>query len=230
LARVNGHLENFVYTAAHDLQGPVGNLSLLLRLVHEHPADAERDLLLEHMHQSVRQLESTVADLVEVLEVQSTFRVVAHRLTLAEACARVETELRTELTEAGAAVETDFSAFPSVVYVPSYLHSIFRNLLSNALKYRSADRPLRIRVRSWHEGEWVGLSVQDNGLGMDLATHGHKLFRPFSRLTTRATGRGIGLYLVQNIVQRNGGHIRADSQPDQGTTFTCLLREYEPGP
>jgi signal transduction histidine kinase len=227
LARVNGHLENFVYTAAHDLQGPVGNLSLLFQLLHEHPAAAERDLLLEHMYQSVRQLESTVADLVKVLEVQSTFRVVAHRLDLAQACAQVQTELHAELTEVGAVVETDFSALPDLVYVRSYLHSILRNLLSNAVKYRSPGRPLHIRVRSWREDERAGLSVQDNGSGMDLTADGHKLFRPFSRLTTQATGRGIGLHLLQNIVQRNGGHIRAESVPDQGTTFTCLLREYE---
>jgi signal transduction histidine kinase len=227
LARVNGHLENFVYTAAHDLQGPVGNLSLLFQLLHEHPADKERDLLLKHMYQSVRQLESTVADLVEVLEVQSTFRVVAHRLDLTQACAQAQTELRAELTEAGAVVETDFSALPDVVYVRSYLHSILRNLLSNAVKYRSPGRPLHIWVRSWREDGLAGLSVQDNGIGIDLTADGHKLFRPFSRLTAQATGRGIGLHLVQNIVQRNGGDIRVDSALDQGTTFMCLLREYE---
>jgi signal transduction histidine kinase len=227
LARVNGHLENFVYTAAHDLQGPIGNLSLLFQLMHEHPADAERDLLLEHMHQSVRQLESTVADLVEVLEVQSTFRVVAHQLDLAQACTQVQTELHAELAEVGAVVETDFSALPDLVYVRSYLHSILRNLLSNAIKYRSPGRPLHMRVRSWREDGLVGLSVQDNGIGMDLTADGHKLFRPFSRLTTQATGRGIGLHLVHNIVQRNGGDIQVDSVLGQGTTFTCLLREYD---
>jgi signal transduction histidine kinase len=226
LARANGHLENFVYTAAHDLQGPVSNLSLLLRLMQEQPADAERHQLLEHMHQSVRQLEDTMTDLVEVLEVQSTFRVEAHRLTLAEACANVQAEFSIELQEAGAAVDTDFSALPAVVYVRGYLHSILRNLLSNAIKYRSPDRPLKIRVRSWPAEGLAGLSVQDNGLGMDLQADGHKLFRPFSRLTTQATGRGIGLHLVQNIVERNGGYIQAESQPNEGSTFTCLLREY----
>jgi signal transduction histidine kinase len=227
MARANGHLENFVYTAAHDLQGPVGNLGLLLRLLQEHPADGERAQLFEHMQQSVRQLEGTVADLVKVLEVQSTFRVVVHPVVLAETYAQVQAEFSTELRAAGAEVETDFSALPAVVYVRGYLHSILRNLLSNAIKYRSPARPLRIRVWSWPAEGLAGLSVQDNGLGMDLQAYGHKLFRPFSRLNTQTPGRGIGLHLVQNIVQRNGGHIRAESQPDQGSTFTCLLREYE---
>jgi signal transduction histidine kinase len=227
LARANGHLENFVYTAAHDLQSPVGNLSLLLQLLSEHPTAADRDLLLEHMHESVRQLEGTIADLVEVLEVQSTFRVVAHRLSLVQAYANALAELGTELTDADATIETDFSALPELVYVRSYLQSILRNLLSNAVKYRAPGRPLRIWVRSWREDGFAMLSVQDNGLGMNLAADGHKLFRPFSRLTTEGPGKGIGLHLVQNIVQRNGGHIRVDSQLDHGTTFTCLLHEYD---
>jgi signal transduction histidine kinase len=227
LARANGHLENFVYTAAHDLQSPVSNLSLLLQFLREHPAEADRNLLLEHMNESVRQLQGTIADLVEVLEVQSTFRVVAHRISLAQAYANARAELATELTHADATMEADFDALPEVVYVRSYLQSILRNLLSNAVKYRAPNRPLRIRVRSWREDGLAMLSVQDNGLGMDLTADGHKLFRPFSRLTTQGPGKGIGLHLVQNIVQRNGGHIQVDSQLDHGTTFTCLLHEYE---
>jgi signal transduction histidine kinase len=227
LARATGHLENFVYTAAHDLQSPVGNLSLLLQLMSEHPADADKELLLQHMRESVQQLEGTIADLVEVLEVQSTFRVVAQRLSLAQAYTDVLAEFSTELTDAGATIEADFSALPEVVYVRNYLQSILRNLLSNAVKYLAPGRPLRIWVRSWHEGNFAMLSVQDNGVGMNLAADGHKLFRPFSRLTTQGPGKGMGLHLVQNIVQRNGGHIRVDSELDHGTTFTCLLHEYE---
>jgi signal transduction histidine kinase len=227
LARATGHLENFVYTAAHDLQSPVGNLSLLLHLLSEHPVDGDRELLLQHMHESVRQLEGTIADLVEVLEVQSTFRVIAHRLSLAQAYANALAELATELKDTDATIEADFSALPELVYVRSYLQSILRNLLSNAVKYRAPGRPLHIWVRSWREDEFAMLSVQDNGLGMNLTADGHKLFRPFSRLTTEVPGKGIGLHLVQNIVQRNGGHIRVESQLNHGTTFTCLLREYD---
>ncbi|HLK98425.1 MAG TPA: ATP-binding protein, partial [Hymenobacter sp.] len=227
LTRANGHLENFVYTVAHDLRAPVGNLSVLINLLLERPHDDESQLLMEHMHQSLRQLENTIADLVEVLEVQSTFKVITHQLALEQAYADVKAELSTDFAAADAVVETDFSALPEIVYIRSYLQSILRNLLSNALKYRAPGRPLRIQVRSWREDGFAVLAVEDNGLGMDLLTHGHKLFRPFSRLTTQANGKGIGLHLVQNIVQRNGGHIRADSQLGVGTTFTCFLREYE---
>jgi signal transduction histidine kinase len=202
-------------------------LSLLLQLLREHSASAEGELLLQHMDESVRQLEGTIADLVEVLEVQSTFRVVAHRLSLAQAYTDVLAELTNELTNADATLEVDFEALPELVYVRSYLQSILRNLLGNAVKYRSPDRPLHIRVRSWREDGLAMLSVQDNGIGMNLAADGHKLFRPFSRLTAQGPGKGIGLHLVQNIVERNGGHIRVDSQLNQGTTFTCVLHEYE---
>ena len=70
------------------------------------------------------------------------------------------------------------------------------------------------------------LAFADNGLGIDLSRQGHKLFRPFSRLTTRGEGKGLGLYLIKNMVEKNGGKVMLHSTPGQGTTVTCYLVEY----
>ncbi|OUJ72647.1 PAS domain-containing sensor histidine kinase [Hymenobacter crusticola] len=225
LTRVNGHLENFVYTAAHDLRSPVGNLTVLTNLLLEQPHAPESQMLLEHMQISLKQLEGTIADLVEVLEVQSTFQVVVHLLRLEEIWAEVAAELAAEIPK-DATLDTDFSALPELTYIRSYLISIFRNLLSNALKYRYEGRPLTVFIKAWRQGDFAVISFQDNGIGIDLDSKGHKLFMPFSRLTTQAEGKGIGLHLVHNIVQKNGGHIAVESTPETGTTFTCFLKEY----
>ena len=225
LTRANGHLENFVYTVAHDLRAPVDNLSVLTNLLLERPHDEDSQLLMEHMQLSVKQLETTIADLVEVLEVQSTYKVVAHQLCLQKVYVEVAAELAPKIADA--VIEVDFSALPEITYIRSYLLSIFRNMLGNALKYRSNLRPLVVQIKAWMEGKYTVLSFHDNGIGMDLPKVGHKLFMPFSRLTDQAEGKGIGLHLVHNIVQKNGGQIRVESIPDVGTTFTCYLKQYE---
>jgi signal transduction histidine kinase len=229
LARATDHLENFLYTAAHDLRSPVSNMQVLLNLFLEHPQEAGKHALLEHFSQSMQQLVGTIDGLVEVLEVQSTFRVQAQEIELATLFAEVLRELEAEATAAGAEIISNFEALPRLRYINYYLRSILRNLLGNALKYRAADRPLRVQVQASRVNGFAVLSVQDNGPGIDLARSGHKLFQPFSRLNAAGNGKGLGLYLIRNIVQRNGGRIEAASPAEGGVCFTCYLREYDEG-
>ncbi len=226
LAKVSGHLETFVYTAAHDLRAPVANLLVLTKLLLGDPGPAQRHALLETAQQSVAQLDRTIKGLVEVLEVQSTFHATVQPVSLESILAGVRKELAADPAGAALTVAADFTACPRVSYIRAYLESIFRNLLGNAAKYRSEDRPPAIAVASGREGEFVTLAFADNGVGIDLARQGHKLFRPFSRLTTRGDGKGLGLYLVKNMVEKNGGKIRFDSTLGRGTTVTCYLVEY----
>jgi len=226
LVKVSGHLETFVYTAAHDLRAPVANLLVLTKLLMGDPDPARRGPLLETMQQSVAQLDQTIKGLVEVLEVQSTFHVAVQPVAFAEVLAAARAELPTETAEGAAHIEADFAACPEVVYIRAYLQSIFRNLLGNALKYRAEGRPPAVAVTSGRSGGFVTLAFADNGAGLDLPRLGHKLFQPFSRLTTRGDGKGLGLYLIKNMVEKNGGKIRLDSTVGRGTTVTCYLREY----
>jgi PAS domain S-box-containing protein len=226
LTKVSGHLETFVYTAAHDLRAPVANLIVLTKLLLGDPEPAQRRALLQTTQQSVTQLDSTIKGLVEVLEVQSTFHVSVQPVSLEAILAGVRKELAADPAGVALTVAADFTACPRVTYIRAYLESIFRNLLGNAAKYRSEDRPPAIAVASGREGEFVTLAFADNGVGIDLSRQGHKLFRPFSRLTTRGDGKGLGLYLVKNMVEKNGGKIRFDSTVGRGTTVTCYLVEY----
>jgi two-component system CheB/CheR fusion protein len=64
-------------------------------------------------------------------------------------------------------------------------------------------------------------------MGIDLKRLGHKLFKPFSRLTTQAEGKGIGLHLVRSMIEKNGGRIEVESVVNGGTRFRCYLHEYQ---
>jgi two-component system CheB/CheR fusion protein len=224
LTRMNQYLDNFVYTAAHDLRSPVANLKLLLSL-YAKTTDKERVKL--ELDKSVSKLDHTLIGLVEVIEAQHSSNSVAKVLQVEEVWERIASDFTDVIREAGAQILLDFSAKPQLVYVEAFLESIFRNMLSNALKYRDAERSLRLAISTdVVEDGRVLLKIKDNGRGMDLKKRGKDLFKPFSRLTQEGEGKGIGLHLVKNMVEKNGGRIELDSESGFGTTFYCYLQEY----
>lgn len=108
-----------------------------------------------------------------------------------------------------------------------YVRSIFSNMISNAVKYRSLNRKLNLHIRTIHTDNAVLLSFQDNGIGIDLEKFKDKLFSPFHRFSPEIDGRGIGLYLVKNMVESNGGTLSVTSTVNEGTEFTFRLIPFE---
>jgi signal transduction histidine kinase len=106
----------------------------------------------------------------------------------------------------------------------AYLHSIFFNLLSNALKYRAPERSLHVVVTA--TGEPTGaktIVVADNGSGFDQERAGTNLFQLYQRFHAQPAGRGVGLYLVKTHVESMGGRIEAYSRVGEGTRFSIFL-------
>jgi signal transduction histidine kinase len=201
----------------------VANLSLLLNLFDK---STQKDRIKQELQNSVAKLDHTLVGLVEVIEAQNTSSSVARELVLEEVWERVKSDFAQELEQADAHLLTDFSRKPSIIYIESFLESIFRNMLSNALKYRAGDRRLQLALSSEPANGLVLLKIRDNGIGMDLKTQGKDLFKPFSRLTKTGKGKGIGLHIVKNMIEKNGGRIEVESIPEFGTSFCCYLREY----
>lgn len=132
-----------------------------------------------------------------------------------------------EITEINPEFDIDFSECKSINYIESYLFSIFRNILSNSLKFRSDKRKLNIVIHSGCKESTIWLSFSDNGMGINLDKYGNDLFKPFKRFSSKAEGSGLGLNLVKNIVTRNGGNIEVKGNKQGGTTFTVYLVPYK---
>ncbi|MFD3003322.1 ATP-binding protein [Pontibacter toksunensis] len=103
------------------------------------------------------------------------------------------------------------------------MRSIVYNLLSNALKYKSPERKPHIKVTARTAPGYVLLSVEDNGLGMNMADEG-KIFSMFKRLHDQVEGSGIGLYIVRRIVENAGGFIEVESEVGIGSTFSVSFK------
>ena len=225
LSEVNAALDNFVHMAAHDLRSPVNNLKTLFQLHHLSASPEEASQLFAAMEQSVLRLDNTVHRLIEVLEVQNSQQVPTREIRFQDVMDYLVKDYAAELEKVEGRVATDFSRCPAILYVEAYLYSIVRNLLSNAIKYRSPHRSLVLSISTDRQDNFVVLRVADNGIGINLRKHGKALFNPFSRFTSQAYGKGLGLHLVRNMIEKNGGKISVESQVDVGTTFTVLLRE-----
>jgi signal transduction histidine kinase len=97
--------------------------------------------------------------------------------------------------------------------------------LTNALKYRALDRPLKINIDTYEEGEYYVFSIRDNGLGLNQRQQS-KLFTMFKRMHTHVDGSGIGLYIIKRIIENNGGKITLESEIDKGSTFKAYIGKH----
>jgi signal transduction histidine kinase len=130
-------------------------------------------------------------------------------------------------TNAGQVVSGDL---PVVWGDSTQLAQVFKNLIGNALKYRSSDPPrVEIRPERYSPGEWL-VSIRDNGNGIDPQYH-DRIFRPFQRLHGREfAGTGVGLALCRRIVESHGGRIGVESTSGHGSTFLLCLKPAEAMP
>ena len=227
LARTNADLDNFVYAASHDLKQPVNNLrGLFDELRHTATyADPDAPHMWNLADDSLRVLATTIADLATVVqEGRRPSLELAEEVDLAEVVAETTQALHLQLADTAAVVTTDFIAAPTLRYVPRNLRTILLNLLANALKYHRPGQPPHVQLRTRLAGGRPVLEVQDNGLGIDLELHRGELFQLFRRFhPDAASGTGVGLFLVNRLVQAQGGHIEVASQPEVGTTFSIYL-------
>ena len=140
---------------------------------------------------------------------------------------RQETNIRfIQLEQTGGRV--DVEPLPTIEVDRTQMRQVFQNLLGNALKFRKPDTAPQIRISSQQYSEsgqeLCELHICDNGIGFDLK-YGDRIFQPFQRLHGRKTyeGSGIGLAVCRKVVERHGGTITVQSQPDQGAIFIVKL-------
>lgn len=227
LVRTNADLDNFVYTASHDLKAPITNIDGLLALLPELlPAAVLTDEyvapVLARMQESIERFRRTLTHLTDVSQLQAEFAQPAEPLFLAAVIEDVRQDLHFQFLETGAVLDVAVNGTQPRVFSPKNLRSLLYNLLSNALKYHHPERAPRVRISCQPAGDSLVLTVQDNGLGLSPAQQ-QRLFQLFQRLHTHVEGSGVGLYAVKKIVENAAGTITVASQQDVGTTFTLTF-------
>jgi signal transduction histidine kinase len=227
LTRTNADLDNFIYTASHDLKEPINNLGGLLQALQEQlPAEAQQaelvQPLLQMMQQSVGRFQKTIAHLTDISKLQQSSQQPTEQVDLVTLAEDVCLDLATLLAATGAQITLEVATCPTVTFSAKNLRSIVYNLLSNAIKYHYPGRPPVVVLRCHSTDTTIILEVQDNGLGLDPAQQ-TRLFGMFERLHDHVEGSGIGLYMVKKIVDNVRGNITVRSELGVGSTFIITL-------
>lgn len=227
LLRVNEDLDTFLYVASHDLKAPISNIEgLLLALHHElTPAAAGGEVpgMLHLMQEAVERFGRTIDTLTDMVNLQRPNKQQINQIAFAQLVHEVLLDLKPLLEQTAARVDVVVPRTLALRFSEKSLRSVVFNLVSNALKYRHADRFPLIRIQYLPTADYQTLLVEDNGLGIDLHREKERLFAMFERLHNHVEGAGIGLYLVKRMLENVGGRIEVQSELGQGTTFTVYF-------
>lgn len=219
----NRRLEDFTHIITHNLRSPLGNMQGLIDLYNDEPT-AETGVQVMHlMDNMVQNMATTLDDLGLILESELSTELEDQEVYLPDLVERELQNLQSIIQKTNAKVEVDLQV-KHITAPKVYLESIAHNLISNALKYRSPERQPLILVKSWQEQEGICISVQDNGLGINLKRFGHKLFKVYNTFHQNKDAKGLGLYLTKVQAEALGGGISVDSIPGEGTTFKVCLK------
>ncbi|MDX2198999.1 MAG: ATP-binding protein [Phycisphaerae bacterium] len=217
LERSNRDLEHFARVVSHDLKSPLAVLQMDLVMLKEKLVSSVESA--EEYLRSANDQADQMAELIDkILELAKVQRSTAElmRVDAQAAFDRAIDNLRVEIENTSAIVTHD--QLPMVWGDTTLLMQLFQNLISNAIRYRSAAQPLIHVSAELYDHEWV-FSVEDNGIGVEPADR-ERVFGMFERAGDKSRGgTGIGLATCKRIVQRHNGRIWVDENTPQGSVF-----------
>ena len=224
LDATNKELEAFSYSVSHDLRAPLRSVDAYARMIEEDYAerlDDEGRRLLKVIRDSAHDMGQLISDLLAFSRL-SRKGLQMGRVGMKELVTKAR--LQVEQAETGRTIRWDIGEMPPAFGDEAMIREALINLLANAVKYTRPRQDAAIGISGRLDGDDVVYCVTDNGVGFDMA-YKDKLFCVFQRLHSNAEfeGTGIGLALVQRIVQRHGGRVWAEGKVNEGATFYFSL-------
>lgn len=227
-SKQNERLMNFAQIVSHNIRSHSSNLSMIVGFVEEMYPDLMANTginYLQMLKQSTEKLAETIENLNEIITIQNNLNTPKTDLYIKTEIDKTLNVLNTIMLVNEAVIINEVPLDCKIKGITSYIESIFLNLLTNALKYRSKDRKPVIHISAKRENNYWIISVKDNGLGIDMKRHGHKIFGMYKTFHKNADARGIGLFITKNQVEAMGGKIEVTSEVEVGTTFHVHLYE-----
>ena len=247
LAEKNKELEAIVYTVSHDLRSPLVNVQGFGKQLNRacetirtalaaaesgavpastlrQPVEVAIPQALRFINAGVHKMEALLAGLLRYCRL-GRVALSLRPLNVNGLLDDLVAAMRFQLDQAGAEVEVE--PLPTCLGDHIQTSQVFANLLDNALKYRDAARPLRVRITGEVRAGFATYAIADNGMGIP-AEHQAKIFDIFHRLNPDdSVGEGLGLTIAQRVLERQGGKIWVESRPGAGSTFFVSLPAVE---
>ena len=233
LERANDDLQQFAYSASHDLQEPLRSVKIYSELLQREFAGKLGPNGNDYIRQtidSVERMETLLRDLRTYTHVSTARQEPEEELDAGAILDKALANLSMVIRDSGASISR--TSLPHVHIADFQLEQVFQNLIANAIRYRR-DVPPHISIAAHRQGDVWRFSVEDNGIGIE-PEYRQQIFGIFKRLHSMADypGTGMGLAICKRIVERAGGRIWVESEPGRGSTFhfTIPIRAEEPVP
>ena len=221
LHKINTELDSFVYSVSHDLRAPLLSIKGVLSLVQKSgPFEGKTEVYLNHIAQAVNKLDESIREILEYSRNART-DVTYSQIDLNQLVQSVYEDLM-YIREKPVEFITHFKGDKLVVTDKSRIHSVLKNILSNAFKYLRQDVPGLVSLTTEQNDKSLIITVTDNGEGIE-EKHIEKVFDMFYRASSLANGTGLGLYLCREIINKLNGSIAITSKIVTGTTVKITL-------
>lgn len=229
LIKTNLDLDSFIYTASHDLRSPIINIEAMMsqlmeELIESNCFSARLEQYVQRSLNSIDRVKHTLQDLTNISKLHKDLQEspANENINIKEMYEGILADLCYSADLHSCSITTDFQV-PQLFFPRKNFRCILYNLVSNAIKYRSPDRPCAIHISTLLDTHYVILKVKDQGLGISERNLEH-MYRMFRRFHQGVEGNGVGLFMVKRIVENAGGKIEVESQEGRGTEFKVYLK------
>ena len=218
----NDRLLNFAHIVSHNLHSHSGNMTMLLKLYQQEEENTKAKIF-EMMVKAAENLEQTIIHLNDVIAMSSLTIDNNVEVPLKEAIENTLASLAVKLDDAQIQLKIEDSI--CVMAIPAYLDSTLLNIINNAFKYKSENRPLELSIQAKAKcNDYVEVKISDNGIGIDLDSHRDKIFGLYKTFHPSKSSKGIGLFISKNQIETMGGSITVESKLNKGTTFVLNFK------
>lgn len=221
----NKKLVNFAHIISHNLRSHTANFSMLLQFLVEEKDEEEKNKILRMLTTASNNLMETLENLNQVVAINTNAGLQKKPVKLSAKIDLVKQNLSAFIQKNGATVINEVDKDLTVNAVPTYIESILINFITNAIKYKDPKRSPRVRLSTAIDNGATVLSIEDNGLGIDLKKYGDKLFGMYKTFHNHKDSRGIGLYITKNQIEAMKGQVAVSSQVGTGTTFKIRFND-----
>lgn len=224
----NKRLRNFTHIVSHNLRSHTANMAGVFGLLTMEEPSLLENLYVQMLKTSADNLSETIMNLNAVLDINLGKNVTWSFQNLHHAAQTAMSSISTLAESTGVKLINDISDDFTLFVIPAYLDSILLNMLTNGIKFRGSDRNAYVRLSASKDGKRTVITVEDNGLGVDLDMHGAKMFGLYKTFHPNTDSKGLGLFITKNQIEAMAGSIRVESEVGVGTTFTITLPNEKP--
>jgi signal transduction histidine kinase len=228
LNKLNNELDQFIYSASHDLKAPLSSLLGLISILRKRVEPNIHDEYFELMEGSIKRLEKHIKEIIQYSK-NHQLDISIHEIKLKDTIELNINQLKFQIGTEEIEIRMDVIEKVSFFSDPMRLNMILFNIISNAFKYYDNTKPKKsISINVFVNTKMATISVEDNGVGIEHK-YLERIFELFFRANEKSTGSGLGLFIAKEAIDKLQGTIKVKSEPGRGTLFTVTIPNHFSG-